>query len=47
MVQIHRRGGALIPTPSLADAQQIAAQITAEASKQGYPLVCRPVSIAR
>jgi ATP-dependent Clp protease adapter protein ClpS len=45
MVRIHRRGGALIPTPSLADAQRIAAQITAAATKQGYPLVCTPVSI--
>jgi hypothetical protein len=31
-------------TPSLADAEGTAAQITTEATKQGYSLVCRPVS---
>jgi ATP-dependent Clp protease adapter protein ClpS len=46
MLAIHTRGGALIPTPSLADAQRIAAQITAEATESGYPLVCRSTSIA-
>ena len=46
MLAIHTRGGALIPTPSLADAQRIAAQITAEAAQLGYPLKCRSTSIA-
>lgn len=45
MLDIHTRGGALLPTPSLAEAQRIAAQITAESAKSHYPLVCRPVSI--
>jgi ATP-dependent Clp protease adaptor protein ClpS len=45
MLAIHARGGALIPTPSLADAQRIAAQISAEAAKLGYPLICRATSI--
>lgn len=44
MLQIHTRGGALLPTPSLAEAQRIAAQIMAEAARSGHPLVCRPVS---
>jgi ATP-dependent Clp protease adapter protein ClpS len=44
MLQIHRQGGALLPTSSLAEAQQIAEQITAEAARRGHPLVCRPVS---
>ena len=44
MLQIHTRGGALLATPSLADAQRVAAQITAEAARHGHPLVCRPVS---
>jgi ATP-dependent Clp protease adapter protein ClpS len=44
MLQIHSRGGALLPTLSLEDAQRIAAQITARARQEGYPLVCRPVS---
>jgi ATP-dependent Clp protease adapter protein ClpS len=45
MLAIHKRGGALIPTPSLADAQRIAAQITAEAAALGYALTCRSTSI--
>jgi ATP-dependent Clp protease adapter protein ClpS len=45
MLSIHQRGGALLTTPSLAEAERIAAQVTAEAAKHGYPLVCRPVSI--
>jgi ATP-dependent Clp protease adapter protein ClpS len=44
MLEIHTRGGALIPTASLADAQRIAARISAAAGKGGYPLVCRAVS---
>ena len=45
MLAIHSRGGALIPTASSADAQQIAALITAAATESGYPLICRPASI--
>ena len=45
MPAIHTRGGALIPTPSFAEAERIATQITAEAAKDGHPLICRPVSI--
>ncbi|MGB6487668.1 MAG: ATP-dependent Clp protease adaptor ClpS [Steroidobacteraceae bacterium] len=44
MLEIHTRGGALLATPSLAEAQRIAALITAEAARQGHPLMCRPVS---
>jgi ATP-dependent Clp protease adapter protein ClpS len=47
MLAIHTRGGALIPTASLAEAQRICAQITAEAAQHSYPLVCRPVSIVQ
>ena len=43
MLEIHTRGGALLATPSLAEAERIAAQITAEAARHGHPLVCRPV----
>lgn len=46
MLAIHTRGGALVPTPSLADAERIAAQISSEASRQGHPLVCRPVGFS-
>ena len=44
MLAIHTRGGALIPTRSLTEAERIAAQIMAEAAKHNYPLICRPVS---
>jgi ATP-dependent Clp protease adapter protein ClpS len=47
MLRIHRCGGALIPLPSLSDARRVAAQITAEATSRGYPLLCRPVSVGR
>ncbi len=43
MLAVHRRGGALIATSSLADAERIAARITAEAVAHHFPLVCRPV----
>ena len=45
MLDIHYRGGALLPTSSLAEAERIAAKITAEATQQNYTLVCRPVSM--
>jgi ATP-dependent Clp protease adapter protein ClpS len=46
MLAIHERGGALIPTPSLAEARRIATQITAQAATHSHPLICRPVSIS-
>jgi ATP-dependent Clp protease adapter protein ClpS len=45
MLNIHTRGGALIPTHCVADAEAIAAHIAAEAAKCGYPLACRAVRI--
>ena len=45
MLEIHTRGGALIPTPSFEEADRIAALMTAEAASQGHPLLCRPVSL--
>jgi ATP-dependent Clp protease adapter protein ClpS len=45
MLAVHTCGGVLIPTTSLQEAERIAAQITAEAAKQGYPLKCRAASI--
>lgn len=45
MLAIHRRGGALIPTASAADAQRIASAITAAAAQRGFPLICRPVAM--
>jgi len=46
MLDIHLRGGALLPTSSLAEAERLATQITAEAAKEGYPLLCRPAGVA-
>lgn len=45
MLTIHTRGGALIPTPSSADAQRIAGQMSAAAAESGYPLICRATSV--
>jgi ATP-dependent Clp protease adapter protein ClpS len=43
MLAIHMRGGALIPLPSSAEAERIAAQIRAQATRHSYPLLCRAV----
>jgi len=45
MLSIHKRGGALLPMASLADAKRVAGAITAEAELQRFPLVCRAVSV--
>jgi len=45
MLSIHKRGGALLPMASLADAKRAAEAVTAEATQQRYPLVCRAVSV--
>jgi ATP-dependent Clp protease adapter protein ClpS len=44
MLEIHTHGGVVLPTASLADAERIAAQISAAAAQHRYPLVCRPVN---
>jgi|SRR6185312_4894729 len=44
MPQIHNRGGGLVPTASVTEAQSIAAAIAAEATREKHPLVCRAVS---
>lgn len=46
MLDIHLRGGVLLATSSLAEAERLATEITAAAAKEGYPLLCRPVSVA-
>jgi ATP-dependent Clp protease adapter protein ClpS len=45
MLSIHKRGGALLPMASLADAKRVADAITAEAAEQRYPLVCRAINV--
>jgi hypothetical protein len=39
MLSIHSRGGILIPTSSMLEADEIATGITSEAAAPGYPLV--------
>ena len=43
MLTIHTRGGILLAMPSMAEAEQAAQGITANAREQHYPLVCRAV----
>jgi ATP-dependent Clp protease adaptor protein ClpS len=45
MLSIHKQGGALLPTASLADAKRAAEAITAAATEQRHPLICRAVSV--
>lgn len=44
MLSIHHRGGVLVPTSSMLEADKIARALTAEAARHGYPLVCRAVT---
>ncbi len=46
MLDIHRRGGLLLPQPTLAVAEVIADAITRDARARGHVLVCRAVSAA-
>lgn len=43
MLKIHLRGGQLVPTPDLAQAEATAAAINADAQREGHPFVCRAV----
>jgi ATP-dependent Clp protease adapter protein ClpS len=43
MLAIHSNGGALLATPTRAEAEAVAGAITTAASLRGYPLVCRAV----
>jgi ATP-dependent Clp protease adapter protein ClpS len=45
MLSIHKQGGALLPMASLVDAKRAAEAVTAEATHQRYPLICRAVGI--
>ena len=47
MLNIHKRGGALLALPSRAEAQRVADAVTADASSQKHPLVCRAVSASK
>ena len=43
MLNIHLKGGVLLPLPSEADASRVATSISIASSQSGHPLVCRPV----
>ena len=45
MLEIHRKGGALLPTASFEEAKRIADLVCAEARGNNHPLVCRAVSL--
>ena len=45
MLEIHSKGGKLIPTNSHEDAQSIVDSLLADAARHGHPLVCRVVSV--
>ena len=46
MIKIHNQGGALIPLPTIEAANAVARAIEAAAQQQGFPLICRAVSIS-
>lgn len=43
MLEIHMKGGVLIPCESLLEAQKVAAGIASGANENGHQLVCRAV----
>jgi ATP-dependent Clp protease adapter protein ClpS len=44
MLQIHSRGGALLPLASSEEAERVASQVIEHARARTYPLRCRAVS---
>ena len=44
MLRIHRKGGAIIPTESMKEAEQLAGLIAADAAGSNHPLICRAIS---
>jgi ATP-dependent Clp protease adapter protein ClpS len=45
MLEIHTKGGALLPVASFEESERIAATVAAEARAKNHPLVCRAVRI--
>jgi ATP-dependent Clp protease adapter protein ClpS len=43
-IDIHNQGGALLPIPSLEEAEQIAAAVAREAAEAGHTFICRAVA---
>jgi ATP-dependent Clp protease adapter protein ClpS len=46
MLTIHNRGGILLATTSLEEAQRVSGAVARDAAKLNFPLVCRAVSVA-
>jgi ATP-dependent Clp protease adapter protein ClpS len=44
MLEIHTKGGALLPMPSIEESKRVGELVTAEARSKNHPLVCRAVS---
>jgi ATP-dependent Clp protease adapter protein ClpS len=44
MLEIHTKGGALLPMPSIEESKRVAGLVTVEAHSKNHPLVCRAVS---
>jgi ATP-dependent Clp protease adapter protein ClpS len=44
MLEIHTKGGVLLPMPSIEESRRVAGLATAEAHSKNHPLVCRAVS---
>jgi ATP-dependent Clp protease adapter protein ClpS len=45
MLEIHTKGGALLPMPSIEESKRVAELVTEEARSKNHPLVCRAVRV--
>jgi ATP-dependent Clp protease adapter protein ClpS len=45
MLEIHTKGGALLPIPSIEESKRVGELVTAEARNKNHPLVCRAVGL--
>jgi ATP-dependent Clp protease adapter protein ClpS len=45
MLEIHQKGGALLPMQSFEESQRVAELVTTEAGRNNHPLICRAVRL--
>ena len=45
MLEIHKKGGVLLPMKSIEDSKRIAESVSAQARSNNHPLICRAVTI--
>jgi len=45
MLEIHTKGGALLPMPTIEESKRVAELVTAEARSKNHPLACRAVRL--